>query len=86
MRSISGYEFLRFQRVEHEGRGRDFAREIVDFIFQVANPAGKFFAFCGRDAGGLVREVGANVAIDQDDLPSARADSILLLASKRSPA
>ena len=46
-----------------------FARKAVDFVFEVANPVGELSARLRRhDAGGLVREVGADVAIDEDDL------------------
>ena len=56
-----------------------FTRKIVDFVFQVANPAPELIAFLRRYASGLVREVGAYVAIDQDDFARAERgfDSVL---------
>jgi hypothetical protein len=71
--SVGALRFLTDEFLRHTGWNAKvddaiFTREIVNFVFQVANPAGKFFAFGWRNAGGLVREVGANVAVDQDDL------------------
>jgi hypothetical protein len=45
-----------------------FARKAVDAVFEVLDPLQKIGAFLWRNARGLVREVGADVAVYKNNL------------------
>jgi len=45
-----------------------FARQAIDVVFEMLDPGEEFGTLCRRNARGLVRQVGADVAVNNDNL------------------
>jgi hypothetical protein len=46
--------------------------EAVDFVFEVLDPFEKLGALRGRDTRGLMRQIGSDVAVDEDNLTAVQ--------------
>jgi len=67
-RRFTSDEALRFLRRDAKVEDEIFAGKAVDFVFEVLDPFQEFGALRWRDAGGLVRQIGADVAVDKNNL------------------
>src|SRR5882762_4815792 len=70
-RGLQGDQPLRFTRWDAEIENEIFAGEAVDFVFKVLDPLQEFRALRGGNARGLMRQIGGDVAIHENNLAAS---------------
>src|SRR5579864_7028334 len=69
-RRLLRHEFLRFARRHAQVQYQVLARQLINSVFQMLDPLPELFTHLGFRASRLVREIGADVAVDENDFTS----------------